>query len=141
MIVFFAICGGAIGGFLLMFGLLFAAMAQGDPMPQNSEEFGQFLLIFPVAMFFGALVGFVPALVGGAIYAFLPPSLQRIVIAPFIGGIISACWAGIVNAGSMLVAMAIAGAGSALVCALVARKCGIDFYANEAGASQALRTD
>ncbi len=78
----------------------------------------------------GAIVGLVPALVTGMIYAFLPAALQRIVVAPIVGGVVSAGYAllfteitdqpifGLSGAGWYTVA----GAGAALICAVIARK-------------------
>lgn len=74
----------------------------------------------------GALAGFAPAAATGVIYAFLPPSLQRIALAPFIGAAASAAYALWNGLNPALPWYAAAGAGSALVCAAVARKFRID---------------
>jgi|CXWL01.1.fsa_nt_gi hypothetical protein len=82
----------------------------------------------------GALLGFVPALLTGLIYAFLPAALQRIVVAPAVGGVVSAAYAVLFTQITYdqiyylpgVVWYAAAGAGAALACAAVARKFRID---------------
>jgi hypothetical protein len=132
MIAFFALCGGAIGGVLFLIGLgLFNALTQPIIGPPPDDLGGWVvglvgLLFFGVV--FGAMIGFVPAIVGGAIYAFLPSTAQRIVIAPLIGTIVSACWAVFLGMPQMFLPVTLAGAASATVCALFARRFGIDHW-------------
>jgi hypothetical protein len=116
IIVFFATCGGAIGGALMAFTLILLQPAAILSAPQ--------LLIALCGI--GALMGFVPAAMTGVIYAFLPPSLQRIALAPFIGAAASGAYALWLSLTPVLPWYAAAGAGSAFVCAAVARRFRID---------------
>jgi hypothetical protein len=132
MIVFFALCGGAIGGVVFLIGLaLFNALTQPIIGPPPDDLGGWVvglvgLLFF--AIVFGAMIGFVPAIVGGAIYAFLPPTAQRIAIAPLVGAAVSACWGVFLGMPQMFLPITLAGAASATVCVLFARRFGIDYW-------------
>ena len=116
IIVFFATCGGAIGGALIALTLILLQPAAILSAPQLLIALGGI----------GALMGFAPAAATGVIYAFLPPSLQRMALAPFIGAAASAAYALWTGLTPVLPWYAAAGAGSALVCAAVARKFRID---------------
>jgi hypothetical protein len=135
MIVFFAGCGGAIGGALFVLGVIVAGIVSpAGPLPEGVWDWLQAVFGgLVVGALFGAIFGFVPALVGGAIYAFLPPRSQRIAVAPFIGAVASACWVISFGSSFLLFQITLAGAASALVCAAIARKLGIDYWPREGG--------
>lgn len=130
MIVFFALGGGAIGGALLTAALVIRSLFDpGIPMPHGILEWvGALFGALAVGAIAGAFLGFVPALVGGVIYAFLPSAWQRIFVAPLIGAIACGCWAAVTHSMNFFVELALVGAGAALVCAIVARKSGIDRF-------------
>lgn len=129
MITFFALCGGAIGGMLLVLGVFARSLLIPADAPINFVEWAQVLFGgLLLGAFFGSIVGFVPAFAGGVIYAFLPGSLQRIVVAAPVGAVMSACWALISNSGTLFWEITFAGAASAAVCAAIARKFGIDYF-------------
>ncbi len=139
MITFFALCGGAIGGMLLVLGLF--ARSRLMPPEYGPSVFADWAAALFGGLLFGAfagsIVGFVPALVGGVIYAFLPGALQRIIVAAPVGAVISACWALISNSGNLFWEATLAGAASAAVCAAIARKFGIDHFRAGDGAPSA----
>jgi hypothetical protein len=141
MIAFFAICGGAIGGVLVLIGLALVKPIAAPPINDLSGWMvGISGLIF-LGVLFGAIIGFVPAIVAGAIYAFLPPTAQRIVIAPFVGAAVSACWGVVLGMPQLFLPITLAGAGSAVVCALFARKFGIDYWPhNDKAAAEPIET-
>lgn len=130
VITFFAVCGGAIGGALLSLVLV---LSQPSALLQPNALVSWLLLTLTIAGW-GAVVGCIPALVTGVAYAFLPAALQKIAVAPVIGGVISASYAvlftevandnvfGLSGVGWYTVA----GAGAALICAVVARQFRID---------------
>jgi hypothetical protein len=130
MVAFFASCGGAIGGVLFIGGLLVLGLFQprGPASTGALETLSGIFLVLPFAVFFGTLVGFVPAAVGGAIYAFMPGQFHRVRIAALIGAVVSAAWAVISNMTTIVAGLTLAGAGSGLVCARIARKFGIDSF-------------
>lgn len=129
MITFFAFCGGAIGGILLMLGgLVFMLVSPSSELPADARSWLELMFAgLTSGALFGAIFGFPPALIGGAIYAYLPPTLQRIVVAPFVGAVVSGCWA-LAFGTTMLLPLALTGAAAAMVCAVIARAFGIDFW-------------
>jgi hypothetical protein len=130
MVAFFASCGGAIGGVLFVVGLFVLGLFQpsGPASADAMQTLSGILLILPFAAFFGTLAGFVPAAVGGAIYAFMPGQLHRVWVAALIGAVVSAAWAVVSNMITIAAGLTFAGAGSGLVCALIARRFGIDSF-------------
>lgn len=130
VVALFAVCGGALGGVLIA---LIVVLIQPSALLESGALQSLLLLVITIAGW-SALLGFMPALLTGLIYAFLPTALQRIVVAPVVGGVISAGYAIFflqvtqqnVYCLPGVVWYAGAGAGAALVCAAVARKFRID---------------
>jgi hypothetical protein len=94
-----------------------------------------FTLLFLFAMF-GYALGFVPALLTGVTYSFLPLRWPRVVLSPILGAAIASAFAGslqLVRGAAVeslflegLGAWSLAGAGASLVCAIACRLLKLD---------------
>jgi hypothetical protein len=133
VIMLFSICGGAIGGAFLVLVLLLFQPAALPSLP----------LLLIVAAGWGGVVGFIPAALTGVIYAFVPRRFQQVVFAPIIGAATSTGYAALLFRPALgqlsditptIGWFAAAGAGAALVCALIARKFRIDATGQFGGA-------
>lgn len=124
----FAASGGAIGALLVLLGMV----AFGMPQPQTAHAhfeaspLSSIPEVIVVIAVLGTIGGFVPAMVTGIVYALLPKSSQRLIVAPLLGAMVSGGYIAAVGHPELAPMYIFAGAGAALVCAAVARKFRID---------------
>lgn len=85
IVVLFTVCGGAIGGAALWLAMLASAVAAegAGVLFESGSVFGA----FGAMLIMGGFAGAPYALATGVVYALLPKRLQRIVVAPLIGGV------------------------------------------------------
>ena len=109
IIALFGVGGAVIGG-----ALMALTVSIVEPSGDKTRAFAELTAIV------GAALGFLPAILTGAVYAFLRPGLLRIALAPVIAAAANAVW--LVVSDQALAQLNIAvGAGAALICALLAR--------------------